>query len=116
MVLGGRVLVMSTIPEQLPLDDLGRLLHAEDYPAQLALALVRIEAALARTGRTARDLAEVRVTTTDRRAFSAARDVLDDRLADLAARPVTTVVEVAEIPPPGTLVALSATLTSKEDR
>jgi len=106
---------MTTIPEHRPLDDLGRLLHEDDYPAQLALALARLEATLARTGRRARDLAEVRVVTTDGRAFSAARDVLDDRLADISAQPLTTVVEVADIPPPGTLVALSATLHDQKD-
>lgn len=107
---------MTTIPEHRPLDDLGRLLHEDDYPAQLALALARLEATLASTGRRARDLAELRVTTTDRRAFSAARDVLEERLAAIHATPVTTVVEVSDIPPPGTLVALGATLTpnSKE--
>ena len=106
---------MITIPEHGPLDDLGRLLHEDDFPAQLALALARLEATLARTGRTPRDLAELRVTTTDRRAFSAARDVLEERLDAVHAHPVTTVVEVAELPPPGTLVNLGATLT-KEDR
>ncbi|HEU5036252.1 MAG TPA: RidA family protein [Nocardioides sp.] len=103
---------MTTIPEHAPVDDLGRLLHAEDYPAQLALALARLEATLARVGRSPRDVAELRVSTTDPRAFSAARDVLDERLVDVHAHPVTTVVEVAELPPPGTLVALGATLTT----
>jgi enamine deaminase RidA (YjgF/YER057c/UK114 family) len=108
---------MTTIPEHAPVDDLGRLLHAEDYPAQLALALARLEATLARAGRSPRDLVELRVSTTDGRAFSAARDVLEERLDAVRARPVTTVVEVAELPPPGTLVALGGTLTSttKED-
>lgn len=107
---------MTTIPEHGPLDDLGRLLHEDDFPAQLALALARLEATLARTGRSPRELAELRVTTTDRRAFSAARDVLEERLLAVHARPVTTVVQVAELPPPGTLVNLGATLTHKEDR
>lgn len=111
---------MTTIPEHRPLDDLGRLLHEDDYPAQLALALARLEATLARTGRQARELSELRVTTTDRRAFSAARDVLEERLAAIRATPVTTVVEVAELPPPGALVGLDATLipihTKESDR
>lgn len=107
---------MTTIPEHGPVDELGRLLHEDDYPAQLALALARLEATLARTGRSPRDLVELRVTTTDRHAFSAAADVLEERLAVVHARPVTTVVEVAELPPPGTLVALGATLTPKEER
>ena len=109
---------MTTIPEHAPVDDLGRLLHEEDYPAQLALALARLEATLARAGRSPRDLAELRVSTTDGRAFSAARDVLEERLEAVHAHPVTTVVEVTELPPPGTLVALGATLTTattKED-
>ena len=101
---------MTTIPEHAPLDDLGRLLHEDDYPAQLALALARLEATLARTGRSPRDLVELRVSTTDPRAFSAARDVLDERLAAVHAHPVTTVVEVAELPPPGTLVAVGGTV------
>ena len=110
---------MTTIPEHAPVDDRGRLLHEDDYPAQLALALARIEATLARSGRTPRDLVEVRVWTTDTRAFSAARDVLEERLEVVRAHPVTTVVEVAELPPPGTLVALGATvrtITPEESR
>lgn len=111
---------MTTIPEHASVDDLGRLVHEDDFPAQLALALARLEATLARTGRNPRDLSEIRVSTTDRRAFSAARDVLEERLAAVRAHPVTTVVEVAELPPPGSLVALAATLTphdtEKENR
>lgn len=109
---------MTTIPEHTSIDDLGRLVHEDDFPAQLALALARLEATLARTGRSPRELSEIRVSTTDRRAFSAARDVLEERLADVHAHPVTTVVEVAELPPPGTLVALAGTLTDtqKESR
>ena len=101
---------MTAIPEYRPLDDLGRLLHEDDYPAQLALALARLEAALARIGRSARDLGELRVTTTDPRAFSAARDVLEERLEAIRATPVTTVVKVGALPPPGTLIGLDATL------
>jgi enamine deaminase RidA (YjgF/YER057c/UK114 family) len=107
---------MTTIPEHAPLDDLGRLLHEDDYPAQLALALARLEATLARTGRSARDLRELRVSTTDRRAFTDARDVLEERLADIDAHPVTTVVEVGELPPPGTLVTIGATLTDTHEK
>ncbi|MCB8958518.1 MAG: RidA family protein [Nocardioides sp.] len=106
---------MTTIPVHGPLDDRGRLLHEDDYPAQLALALARLEATLARSGRSPRDLLELRVTTTDPRAFSAARDVIEERLAAVHAHPVTTVVEVAELPPPGTLVALGATVDNRKD-
>ena len=102
---------MTTIPEHAPLDDWGRLLHEDDYPAQLALALARVEATLARSGRSPRDLVELRVRTTDTRAFSAARDVLEERLAAVRARPLTTVVEVPELPPPGTLVTLGGTVS-----
>lgn len=102
---------MTTVPEHAPLDDRGRLLHEDDYPAQLALALARLEATLARAGRSPRDLVELRVSTTDARAFSAARDVLEERLDAVQAHPVTTVVEVPELPPPGTLVALGGTIT-----
>jgi enamine deaminase RidA (YjgF/YER057c/UK114 family) len=103
---------MTTIPEHAPVDERGRLLHEDDYPAQLALALARIEATLARSGRAPRDLVELRVRTTDTRAFSAARDVLEERLEAVHAHPVTTVVEVAELPPPGTLVTLGGTVTT----
>ena len=105
----------NQVPVQASVDDLGRLLHEDDVTAQLALATTRLEAALARLGRTPSGLAEVEVLTTDRIALLGVLDVLTDRLAATGARPHTRIREVDRLDRPGQLVALAATLTPRED-
>jgi FAD/FMN-containing dehydrogenase len=102
------------VPVQASVDDRGRLLHEDDVAAQLALAVTRLEAALADLGRTPAGLAEVEVRTTDRIALLGVLDVLTDRLAATGARPHTRIRELAALDRPGQLVALAATLTPRE--
>jgi FAD/FMN-containing dehydrogenase len=103
------------LPVQAPVDDRGRLLHAEDLAAQLALAVTRLEAALAEFGRTPAGLATLEVHTTDRLALLGVLDVLTDRLAATGARPHVRIREVDRLDRPGQLVALAAWLTSPDD-
>jgi FAD/FMN-containing dehydrogenase len=96
-------------------DELGRLLHADDAAAQLALATARLEAALAADGRTLAGLDEIEVLTTDRPALLGVLDVLTDRLAATGARPHLRTREVTGLDRPGQLVALAVALTPRED-
>jgi FAD/FMN-containing dehydrogenase/enamine deaminase RidA (YjgF/YER057c/UK114 family) len=106
----------TTVPVQASLDDRGRLLHEDDGAAQLALAVTRLEGALATVGRTLAGLAEVEVRTTDRIALLGVLDVLTDRLAATGARPHTRIREVDRLDRPGQLVALAVRLTSPTPR
>ena len=104
---------MPTIPTTGPLDAVGRLVHEDDLPAQLALALSRVEDAVASAGRTAADLVSVRVLTTDRSAAGDVLDVLTDRLDDVGAAPELTITETADLGVPGMRVALEARVASR---
>jgi len=91
-----------------PLDDRGRLLHEDDLAAQLALAEVRLEEALGRSGLSPADLVRLTVRTTDVAAVRGALDVLTERLDAVGAGPVLTVDAVGRLPVAGMLVALDA--------
>ena len=95
------------LPEQGPVDRLGRLMHAEDPAAQLALAVARLEAALAERGRGPAELTHVHVRTTDVAAVTGVLDTLGDRLLEVGAAPVTEVSPVASLPLPGQLVSIT---------
>ena len=99
---------MITIPEHGPLDEQGRLVHEDDAAAQLALAVSRLEASLATSGRTLADLAELRVTTTDPAAIEGVYDVLTERLEATGARPEVRVSPTDSLSLPGMLVTLTA--------
>lgn len=99
---------VNTIAATGPLDASGRLVHADDPAAQLALALARVEAVLGDHGRSATDLHALRVLTTDRAAAEAVLDVLTDRLADLGADLAVTVDDVPTLAVPGMVVAVEA--------
>lgn len=94
------------IGTQGPVDDRGRLVHADDPAAQLALALAGVEAVVAAAGLAPADLAQLRVSATDLPAVLAVIDTLTDRLAEVGAAPAVTVVGVTGLPVPGMLVAL----------
>ncbi|WP_195210457.1 Rid family hydrolase [Actinomarinicola tropica] len=94
------------LPPQSPVDDLGRLLHAGDVAAQLALAVTHVDGALHAAGLTAADLTEVRVRTTDPGALVEVREVLDEYLAASGGAPVITVVEVDLLDDPEMVVTL----------
>ena len=89
-----------------PLDERGRLVHAEDPAAQLALALAGVEATVTAAGLHPRDLAQLRVSATDLPALLSVLDTLTDRLAEVGAHPALSVVGVAALPVDGMLVAL----------
>ena len=89
-----------------PFDEQGRLVHAEDPAAQLALALACVEASVRRAGLSPGDLAQLRVSATDLPAVLAVLDTLTDRLAEVGATPALSVVGVTALPVEGALVAL----------
>jgi enamine deaminase RidA (YjgF/YER057c/UK114 family) len=101
---------LLTGPVSGPLDDEGRLLHEDDPAAQLALATVRLEAALRRAGRRPADLTGLRVLTTDRDLAAGVLDVLVERLETTGARPHIAIVEVDQLGVTGMLVALEPTV------
>ncbi|GGO71904.1 FAD-binding oxidoreductase [Nocardioides deserti] len=92
-----------------PVDDVGRLLHAEDPAAQLALATARLEAELAAAGRTPADLVSVIVRTAEPAAVGGVLDVLLERLEATGAAPYVEVRAVHAPDLPGMVVALDAT-------
>lgn len=96
-----------------PLDDRGRLVHAEDPAAQLALALAGIEATVLAAGLRPQDLAQLRVSATDLPAVLSVLDTLTDRLTEVGAAPALSVVGVTALPVDGMLVALDGLALGK---
>ncbi len=94
-----------------PLDPLGRLVHAEDPAAQLALALANLEDALAGAGLVPAELVEVTVRTTDVDAVLAVLDTLSERFGGVEAGPATSLLPVPALAVPGQVVALDARAT-----
>jgi enamine deaminase RidA (YjgF/YER057c/UK114 family) len=101
---------MRTIPATGSLDDLGRLVHEDDPAAQLALSLVRVEAAVDGAGHAMSELTSIRILTTDRPALEQVVDVLTERLEAIGASPVTSIHDVPHLPVVGMVVALEADL------
>jgi enamine deaminase RidA (YjgF/YER057c/UK114 family) len=95
-----------TIAGQGPVDAGGHLLHADDVPAQLALALANVEAVLAEAGLTPADLAQLRVYVTDMAAVLDAYDALVEYLQAAGATPPVTLVEVSRLALPGMVVEI----------
>jgi LmbE family N-acetylglucosaminyl deacetylase len=93
-----------------PLDDRGRLLHDGDPAAQVALATVRLEAALAGSGRSVLDLDAVRVLGPDPAALATVLDVVSDRLAELGSDACVELAGATSLRTPGQLVALEPVL------
>ena len=109
------------LPGHGPLDALGRLVHADDPAAQLALALANLEDALTDAGLVPAELVEVTVHATDVEAVLAVLDTLTERFREVEAGPCTTVVGVDRLPLPGQLVALDGraertTTTTRDTR
>ncbi len=101
-----------TIPPQAPLDPTGRLVHADDCAAQLALALAHLEDALTRAGLAPAELAYVTVRTTDVGAVAGVLDTLTERLREVEAAPAVRVEAVDALSVPGQLVDLLARAVS----
>ncbi|MFW5473118.1 Rid family hydrolase [Knoellia sp. CPCC 206450] len=89
-----------------PLDERGRLVHAEDPAAQLALALAELEATVIAAGLQPHQVVQLRVSATDLPAVLSVLDTLTDRLAEVGATPALSVVGVSALPVDGMLVAL----------
>ena len=102
---------VALLPEKGPYDDRGRLIHADDPAAQLALSLACLESAVAESGHSVDDLTRIRVRTVDTAVLDEVYDVLTERLEQLGADPEIEVVEADHLGVPGTLVTLQATLT-----
>lgn len=99
---------LLAVSAQASLDDRGRLVHEDDPAAQLALALVHVEAQLARAGLRPDDLVEIEALTPDPDRLRSVLDVLTDRLADTGAAPTIHLRQVRDLPVPGLVVALTA--------
>lgn len=99
--LCSRVQSVLAIGGQRPVDDLGRLLHEADLPAQLALTLDNLTAVVLKAGMSFADLVHLRVHTTDITAYLDAQFVVLEHLAAHGATTPVTVVEVACLAIPG---------------
>ncbi|MBM7505251.1 hypothetical protein ACFPER_13710 [Agromyces aurantiacus] len=93
------------------LDEGGALMHAEDAPAQLCLALVRLEAKLAGCGLDLSDVDRLRVLLIERVAPGELIDLIAERLDATAATPTVTWACVERLEVPGMLVGISADVT-----
>lgn len=89
-----------------PVDEHGRVLHAGDLTAQLALAVANIAAEVRRAGLAMADVVDLRVSTTDPLALDAAQDVLAELLAEVGAAPSLTCVAVTDLGDPDVAVVL----------
>lgn len=96
---------LLTLAGQGPVDDDGRLLHAGDLTAQLALAVRNVEDLLAAAGFTLADVLSLTVHTTDVDALLATYHVLTARFAP--ATPPATLVGVTRLALPGMAVELT---------
>lgn len=84
--------VMLVIGGQRPVDDIGRLLHAGDAAAQVALTLDNITSVVQEAGLDLADLVHLRIHATGRDALRDACDVVREHLSEHGlTTPVTTV-------------------------
>lgn len=97
-----------TVAGQGSLDERGQMLHDGDPAAQLALALANVIAVVERAGMTLRDIAQLRVYTTDIDTTLAVYDTITERLAEAGAYPPATLVEVSRLARPGMTVEIEA--------
>ena len=91
-----------------PLDDRGRVLHAGDLTAQLALAVARLIEALAEAGLAPADLVRITVRTTGPVPVDDVLDLVVERLEAVGADPLVDVEHVDRLPDPEMLVAIDA--------
>lgn len=90
-----------TIGAQRSVDAEGRLLHEGDTAAQLVLALANLSDVVHAAGMTFRDVASLRIHTTDLSAFQDVQFVVEEHCVAEGACPPLTVVEVGGLPLPG---------------
>lgn len=100
---------LLTLAGQGSTDGDGRLLHAEDPAAQIALSLSNVEELLDAAGMRLDDVLRLTVYATDVDAVLAHFDVLTDRLAAAGATPPMTLLGVTRLALPDMVVELEAT-------
>lgn len=98
--------MILVIAAESPVDEHGRLLHAGDVAAQLALTVTKVDRAVRDAGLAMSDLTRLRIRTTDATALHEAIDVLTEHLAACGATPPVTVVEVEHLDDPEMVVAI----------
>lgn len=99
--LRGPVASILTIGGQRSVDGEGRLLHEGDTAAQLVLALSNLTDVVHAAGMTFRDVASLRIHTTDLSAFQDVQFVVEEHCVAEEASPPLTVVEVGALALPG---------------
>lgn len=98
-----------TVAGQGPVDGDGALMHVDDIPAQVALAMANVEIVLAAAGMDLSDVFALTVYAVDIDAVLAAYGVIGRRLAAYAATPPSTLVGVARLAMPGMAVEITVT-------
>ena len=98
--------MILAIAAQSPVDDQGRLLHAGDVAAQLALTVTKVDQVVRDAGLAMGDLTHLRIRTTDVAALHDAYEVLTEHLAACGAAPPVTVVEVDRLADPEMVVTI----------
>lgn len=104
-----------TLGGQCSVDGDGRLVHEGDVAAQLALAVANLTDVLAATGMTPRDLAHLRIHTTDMAALREVLFVVDEQLASEGSTPPMTVVEVGALRVPNAAVEIDALAVREQE-
>ena len=97
-----------------PVDETGQLLHEGDLAAQLALAVMNLEAALAGHGLGWPHVTALRIRTTDPDGLALVLDTLAERFADGGEAPVVSVAPVPTLALPGMAVALTAAVSGTD--
>jgi FAD/FMN-containing dehydrogenase/enamine deaminase RidA (YjgF/YER057c/UK114 family) len=99
---------LLVIDAQGPLDTEGRLVHEDDLPAQLALALANVAGVLHDRGLDWPHLTRLRVRTTDLARTRDVFDIVTEHLDAVGAAPETSLVEVNHLPVLGMTVSIDA--------
>jgi enamine deaminase RidA (YjgF/YER057c/UK114 family) len=102
----GRQIVCSG---QLSVDAGGRPLHAGDMSAQIVQALDNVETVLREAGFNLSDVVRLNYYTTDVEAFIAAGPRLGQRLAAGNCRPASTLLGIARLAFPESMIEIEAT-------
>ena len=102
----GKVLYCSG---QTSVDADGRVVHADDMPAQIGKAFANLETVLMAAGYNLSHVVRLNYYTTDMDAFNAAYGEVTKRLSPRGLQPAGTLLQVARLAMPGLLVEIEAT-------